>query len=305
MSEHITHIAVYEDCSTMVLETARFCEAFRSCLKSHYDSGMLASGSRGNHLFAVPILESFREQKMDLEPGGEAGAKVAGALGWITHRAADLQMKPTWRSKETDDPDFPSPEMQIYHDAVTFREVYRGGRRSTGSAYELLTPHTLEPGMKSHPVAGMLNVETAEELLSFLFQSEFLSLHQYISSEDDIGTWMNNTIEYHQEFSEDLRMYTEAFTHPDQAKMQKYVTGINYYDPEDPLIRWVRKVQEGKKVSEDELDKAIDTVADQSQYAQALGKGYHFLLDASRYFSNEIEKDQLYDTLQISEVNRF
>ena len=304
MSEHITHIAVYEDSARLVLNTDRFCKAFRACLKNHYDSGMLACGTRGNHHFAVPILESYKDRWEEVREDGDSCAQIAGALGWLTHRAADLQMKPTWRAKTKEDPSFPDTEMQIYHDSVTFREVYSGGAVSTKSPYELITPHTLEKGMDSHDAASFMDVQKVEELVTFLYQKDFVELHQFHKKQTDVGKWMDDFVEYHQEFTEDLRPYIEAFTNPDPEKMETYVHGINYYDPEDSLITWVRNVQHGRDVSGIDLDQALEQAANQSHYAQAVRKGYIFLSAASEFFMNQIEKEELYDTLGIQGDSR-
>jgi len=40
MSEHLTHIAVYEDCARLILNSGKFCEAFRTCVSDQYDSGL-------------------------------------------------------------------------------------------------------------------------------------------------------------------------------------------------------------------------------------------------------------------------
>ncbi len=97
MSEHITHIAVYEDCARIILNTDRFCKAFRTCVRNQYDSGIITSGSRGNHLWAVPIFEKYRDGWKQDEQDVKIQQQIAGAIGWLTHRASDLQMKPLWR----------------------------------------------------------------------------------------------------------------------------------------------------------------------------------------------------------------
>jgi len=304
MSEHLTHIAVYEDCARLVLNTKMFCEAFRTCISNYYDSGMLASGARGNHLFAVPILESYQGLWGSVKGNKEAEMQIAGAIGWITHRASDLQMKPTWRTKKAEDPSFPDSEMQVYHDAVTFREVYSGGKKTTRSPYVLFTPYTLEKGMASHPASEYINVAQVEELVTFLYQKEFVELHQFHKSEKDMDRWLDDFIEYHQEFTEDLRMYIEAFTHPYSAKMETYIHGINFYNQEDPLIRWLRGMQYERDVSAIDLMTALDQADKQSQYAQAIRKGYIFLSSASEFFQGNMEKDRLYDILDIHGNNR-
>jgi len=304
MSEHITHIAVYEDCARIVLNTDSFCKAFRECVSAQYDSGLLTSGSRGNHLFAVPILEKYRDKWEEVRGDQEATQQIAGAIGWITHRAADHQMKPTWRAMEAEDPHFPDTEMQIYHDSVTFREVYSGGRVSTESPYELLKKHTLEENLATHPATPYLDPEKVEEILSFLYQKQFVELHNFHKTTTDVGEWMNQFVEYHQEFTEDLRTYIEAFNNPDPAKMETYVHGINFYDPGDDLISWVRAIQQGEGADETGLPVALEMADNQSHYARALKKGYGYLSAASDYFTHRIEKDALYDALEIFGDNR-
>ncbi len=304
MSEHLTHIAVYEDCARLILNTGKFCEAFRACVSAQYDSGLTTSGTRGNHLYAVPILATYKDQWDQVAGDQKVRQQVAGAIGWITHRAADLQMKPTWRAKLELDPEFPDSEMQIYHDAVTFREVYDGGMRSTNSAFEQLSPHTLEKDMASHPASKLLDEKQVEELVTFLYQKEFVALHSFHDSREDIQQWLDDFLEYHQEFTEDLRRYIEAFQHPDPGKMETYVYGINYYHPEDPLIQWVRGIQNGNDVSHIDLDHALEQAADQSHYAQAVRKAFLFTHAASEYFENRLEKNILYDTLELGPNER-
>lgn len=299
MSEHITHIAVYEDSARIILNTSRFCNAFRQSIENNYDAGMITSGSRGNHLFAIPILESYKDQWDAVKADPDTCTQIAGALGWITHRAADLQMKPTWRSKTAMDPSFPDSEMQLYHDSVTFREVYSGGATSTESEYELITPHTFEGRMDSQASARYLDVQKVEELVTFLYQKDFVELHQFHKKHVDVGKWMDDFVEYHQEFVEDLQRFIEAYNNPDPKKMEIYVYGINYYDPEDPLIRWVRGLQYGEDVSGIDLDQALELAKTQSHYAQALLKAYDFLSAANEYFMNRMEKDKVIEILGI------
>jgi len=208
-------------------------------------------------------------------------------------------MKPTWRAKTAEDPSFPDTEMQLYHDSVTFREVYSGGATSTGSPYELITPHTLEDGMASQPSARYLDVQKVEELVTFLYQKDFVELHQFHKKHVDVGKWMDDFVEYHQEYTEDLRSYIEAFNNPDPEKMETYVYGINYYDANDPLIRWVRGIQHGEDVTGIDLDEALELAKTQSHYAQALLKGYVFLSAANEYFMNRMEKDKVIEIFDI------
>ena len=300
MSEHLTHIAVYEDCASMVMNSSRFTEAFRTCLKNQYDSGMFASGTRGNHLWAIPILEKYRDNWKKEETNEKIQQQIAAAIGWITHRASDLQMKPLWREMKAKDPGFNDYEMQIYHDAVTFREVYMGGKLSTKSPYEKIAPATLETGMASLPASNYLNVNILEPLLTFMWQREFAELHQYVADKDDPDIWIDKFINNHQPLTEDLRIYIEAFQHPDPEKMERYIYSFNQYNPEDEIIQYVRGIQRNTPVNHINLENAVKKAEKQSQYAQALWKGYTFLSAASDFFDNILEKDKLLITLDIT-----
>ena len=60
MSEHITHVAVYEDVRLIKAAKDEFPEIFIESLDAAYDSGLACSGTRGNHLYAIPIIESYK-----------------------------------------------------------------------------------------------------------------------------------------------------------------------------------------------------------------------------------------------------
>ena len=81
--------------------------------------------------------------------------------------------------------------------------------------------------------------------------------------------------------------------------METYVYGINYYDPNDPLIRWVRGIQHGEDVTGIDLDQALEKAKTQSHYAQALHKGYVFLSAANEFFMNRMEKEKVFEILGI------
>ena len=56
MSEHITHIAVFENCARLAIYSSKVNPLFKESLKNYPDMGLLASASRGNHLFSVPLI---------------------------------------------------------------------------------------------------------------------------------------------------------------------------------------------------------------------------------------------------------
>jgi len=296
MSEHITHIAVYEDTARLIAaDSENFPAAFPYSIKNAYDSGLFCSGSRGNHLFAVPILEKYKGQKPE-QLGEKAQEQIAGALGWLSHRASDLQMKPLFRILEDKNhPVFEDNECQMYHDAITFKEVYKGGTVSTGSKYEKLSPATLSHQMKGTPAAEHINVTPTENIITHYFMSEFARL-QNLKDEEDINQFADNIIQNSQNLYEDLRIYINAFQDPEYHKLTAYIYNDNMYDEEDSIIKIVRDMQLFDEYPDSNtLKEALQTSEDQSQYAQALKKGYDFLHAAGRFYNNNMDKSDLYD----------
>ncbi|MFP4060943.1 MAG: hypothetical protein ACLFUC_10715, partial [Bacteroidales bacterium] len=90
MSEHLTHVAVYEDTIRLInADQKKFPKIFIQSVEECHDSGLFCSGSRGNHLYAIPIIEKFKNRKPESFSTRDK-EQIAGAIGWLTHRASDL-----------------------------------------------------------------------------------------------------------------------------------------------------------------------------------------------------------------------
>lgn len=313
MSEHLTHIAVFEDCARLVQASDAFPEAFRESLHAYWDAGLLASASRGNHLFAVPFLEKYRDRWNDRPSDGSVEAAIAAAIGWITHRAADLQMKPLSWEFEARLKNDPSPlgdvdvfddEFEIYQDAVTFREVYDGGRIQPGTPYEPLSSATLAVHMESHPAVEAVDVAHVEPLFAAQVQHDLLLAQSFTTAEKSLEAWIDTFAGRLNGFTEDLQVYITASQPPPNrnqehaTKMVYYIDRVNWYNAADDVIRWARALQRGLPPPATPLDEAITMGRTQSQYAQALHRCYNYLLAAGAFFDHRMEKDVLYDALE-------
>lgn len=58
-------------------------------LVDHYDSALCASGTWGNHLFAVPLLDDVRQRRDARTVRLPDRRLPAAVLGWLIHRATD------------------------------------------------------------------------------------------------------------------------------------------------------------------------------------------------------------------------
>ncbi len=295
MSEHITHIAVYED-SVRIIKAAetRFNPAFIDALNSAYDSGMVCCGSRGNHIYAVPIIEKNRELYGTSRYGKKEMEQIAGAIGWLLHRASDLEMKPMFKKiTELENPILQEEECEMYHDAVTFKNVYQGGKSNTKSAYEYFDESLLAHQMETNEASKHVEMDHFEYLMTHNFVSQWVGLCMFTKQMDDVNQFAEKLVDYSQDLYEDLRVYIRAFNNPEPYKIQGYINNFNIYDENDALIRFVRYVQENEKPHPDiNLDEALKKVENQSHYAKALKRGYEYVGALSDFFDKKISKEE-------------
>ncbi len=301
MSEHITHVAVYEDMvRLMMADKGGYPEAFITSLEKSYDCGLMCSGANKNHLFAIPILEKYKNRNPEGLTRKET-EQIAGSIGWLTHRASDLQMKPVFAIvAEKNHPVFKEDECEMYCDAVIFKQIYQGGRFSSNSPYEIFSTATLEHQMKSNPAAAFLDVGATENLLTHFLMRELVNQQHFIDKTDEIDLYCDLLIEQSQSLYEDLRMYINAFQNPDPQKMIDFIYNFNVYDENDALIKVVRNIQVNKKYpSLVELNEAFNTAESQSHYARSLKMAYEFVISAGKFYDGKISKPEVYDILQI------
>jgi hypothetical protein len=302
MSEHITHIAVYEDCARIIkYSSKRITRAFHEALEIAYDSGMFCSGSRGNHLYAIPILEKNRELYGTDKYGQNETEQVAGAIGWLTHRASDLEMKPMFKKiPALENPMFTEDECQMYHDAVSFNQVYRGGKLNTLSPYEFVDESLLANQMSTNPASQHVAVDYFENLMAHYYVARMVDQCIFTKKLEDVHDFTEKLVDYSQDLYEDLRIYIRAHESPEPFKMHGYIHNFNIYDPEDDLIRFVRYVQDQDKPHPTiSLDSALELAKTQSHYARALKKGYDFVGALSDFFDEKISREKVIELCEI------
>ena len=299
MSEHLTHIAIYDDTYRLVLHADGFHEAFRTSLQNHPDVGLLCSGSRGNHLFAIPFLEETRDQWSSRKDGDGVEEKIAAAIGWLSHRAIDLQVKPMYlKIDEIEEARYSETENEIYHDAVTFDKVYQRGRDASVSPKVHLSEAILADHMQGHPAASLLYVAQVEPMMCAMVQQNLVSLNQFNATAKSPDEWLDKFPDHYQKLGENLETYIEAFQRPDPVKMEKYIHSVNYYNEKDELIRLARELQHKGK-SSISLDDALAKADDQSHYAQGLRRSVQFIRSANAFFEKKMDKDTAYDQVEI------
>ncbi len=286
MSENITHTAVCDDCLRLMSHTPDICDAFKQAAANHLDIAQLGSVTRSTDSFNPGLLNRLRDGWDNWQPKDKPEflrirlQKLAYSLGALCHRAADRTMKPVFAQAAPEDKQSPK-DVSIYHDVFLFREVYKEGIEKPYSP-------------------AMFDMKTDfEEHFRVLFQRALLELHTFIPDRTDAEAWLDKLFAFRQSFYVDVARYAEAYYHPDPEKTRRYITGVNFYDDGDDLIKLARATQAGNTVGEDAVRKAFETGKNESKYAQALGLGLRYLTVANRFFTSAMTLDELKNALDI------
>lgn len=304
MSEHITHIAVYDDTVRLLNYSDRITAAFKESTTKEFDSGWIACGTNGNHLWAVPLLEEYREKYKAGDRSRDTLRKIAAAIGWITHRAADLVQKPLEAILDAEqNPNFNGQEQSAYFDTIAFREVFKGGKYSP-TPFQPMSRAVLEKDMKSHPAAAAFDVEGLEIAFSHFYLGEALNNHEFVSKQDNFEKWFDQFMANKQKFSEDLDMYISGFNQPEKAKTAKYIETIKYFNASDTIMRLLQSIREGKPDRSISIDVAVAATACQSQYSKMVANSFTMISFASDYFEGKIDKSSLYEVINMDQQFR-
>lgn len=290
MSEHITHIVVQDDCVRLARHSPAICDAFKLCLTKHADIARMGAITRSGDKFTVKLLREARARWATRKDGDLVEEKLAFVLGWRCHLAADRQFKPVYRQVDTEHyaANRPSPsDASIYHDVIVFREVYGDGTQ------EPFSPASLDYRLESHPAARTLNVARTEDMMQAMWQRSLLGLQAFTTRENNADTWQRLFFARLEPFEVDVDRYAKAYQHTSPDRMRRFIVDNNFYHAADPIIALARSIQRGQMDRTIKLDEAVKAAATQSQYAQALRRGYLYLIAANEFFEGRIDEAEL------------
>jgi hypothetical protein len=264
----------------VVLVSPLICEPFKDVLSKHLEIARMGGVTRSGGKFVIELLGRYRDAWGEGEPSELVEQKLAFVLGWLCHRAADLQMKPIFRAVDGDCAERPT-DCSVYHDVFLFRTVYGGGH---GEPYA--------PGILS------LDVGELESVLRSVWQRALIGLHTFVPDQEEIEVWLERLFKTRQQFYVDLDRYAEAFAQPDPDKVRRFLEEVHFYEAKDPLIRVARSIQAGTPEVGIDLSAALDAAATQSQYAQALRRAMLYLQAASDFFEGDLDDAALAEALE-------
>jgi hypothetical protein len=141
------------------------------------------------------------------------------------------------------------------------------------------------------PAASLFPVEATEPVMAAHLADRLARLKDF--HQLGVSDWEENygTIsDERQRFYVEVDRYTAATESPDPGRLHQYLLEPNFYDPNDPLLRYAEALRAGEAPA-DNLEAVVDDPGE-SLYAQSLKLGYEFYMASSDYFSGRITEEE-------------
>jgi len=295
MSEHIVHTAVYEDCMNLINISEEICEEFKVAVLKYKDFGQLGSITVSGDRFTFKLLKEYKEKWNTRTPEDRIDLKLAFVLGWISHRAADRQMKPIWRlghiKQISSQQSLKPTECSIYQEAHIFREYYIHDEIFASSIMQ-------QNQCQLSSSIGIKNHDAFVTLARSVLKRCLIETHTLKPNCEDINGWIDRLYDIQQNFYVDINRYSNAVLNPDPQKYKMYIVDVNFFDSNDPVIILCKKIRNGAPVDTAQITASIGS-KNSSHYAKAVALGYNYIKAANDYFKGFIDFETLKDRLDI------
>jgi len=301
LSEHIVHTAILEDCFSLATFSDEIIPDFRDLMTRYRDFGRLGCITVSGDRFTFRLLEECKTVWKGRKPEDKIEQKLAFVLGWVSHRAADRQMKPIWTEpkalgKGTDaDPRLSPTDCSVYHEGFTFREYYSG---NNNFRYALFQDELEKLG-----ISEKVKINEVFSLVQPLILKNLFELQTLEKESENIHDWFEKIALRMQHFYVDINRYVRSAMTPDPEKLNEYVNDINFFDREDLIVKTVIKVRNGGTIGSDEIKRA-NGEEPKSHYGKALKMAYNYVKAASDYYSSDMSIDELKERLDIGKRGR-
>ncbi|MDR1541290.1 MAG: hypothetical protein LBU32_25505 [Clostridiales bacterium] len=277
MSEHIVHTGILEDSFAIAPNLTQIPADFREVMKKHLGFARLGCVTVAGDQFSFRLLEEFRPlwpRRDDI-----LDAKLAFVLGWVSHRACDRVMKPIWNITEIfgrgsdADPSLSPTECSVYHEGALYNLYYKDDPTFRLAIF----PDQLA----ALPGAELFDLKLAGAYVQSAFGMNMLNIQTFPVSNGGQAL-IENVCVQSQKFYVDVTRYAKACGSPEAEKLRNFVTDINWYDADDPLLRLANKLRLGGSSSTAECESALAKPAS-GYYAQALRLSISYIISAADY----------------------
>lgn len=183
------HTAIAADCFRLMQASTEVCDAFKNSTIAYASFARLGAITWGGDTFTVTLLSDIRRRWATRECADRLEPKLGFVLAWLTHRAADRQMKPVFRETDPVEQRTQSPsEPSVYHDALAFRELFDEGNDAP------YRPAMFEDGYPSLPAAHVFDVPAAEHCFRACFKQVLGALHNFQPDRESMAEWLDRLL---------------------------------------------------------------------------------------------------------------
>ncbi|MDA3963142.1 MAG: hypothetical protein PF961_20350 [Planctomycetota bacterium] len=284
MSEHITHTCVAEDIARLTLAHQGIDAAIRDAVTGREDIAAMGGIAMRGDACVPPILEGLRAKTVaGQEWDDDDKDHLAFAVGWMSHRAADRQMKPVFRHYDAAyyAKEIPGPcDCSVYHDAWLFNHRYGAGDTA--------------PFMKDLPKGALEGAEAdVEGMVHMVLRRSLIQLHTLLPLEPAPQPWITGLLKQRQRWRIDMQRYADAMLRPTPEALEQFIDKPNFYDRNDAIIALAEKLQAGESVSTDAIVAACAKPAKKpSLYARILIRSLGYVEAASDCLTGAITIDE-------------
>ncbi len=301
MSDMMTHWAVFDDSRRLMAADRTIEPVFSEVAEHEHDVARLGALTRGGMKWMQPLLTLARDTWSDSASHPEIDRRLAFVIGGITHQACDsvakyllsrhagsewnlahdvLQKNPRARGREHEVDTHHTQEVSAYYDAHVFRKVYLEGRETPFNRLMLAD-------------GGGDAAHALEQFIGTAFQRALLTAHTLSPPPPgDLAAllqWQDSVFSYMQPRYLHMKVWIDAFNHPDPAKQAKYAVETEFYRDDDPAILVARKLHTGGAVSAQEIAEATREGANESMYGQALELSARYLRSATAFWHHRAD----------------
>lgn len=300
MSEYIVHVALMQDCFNIMLRSDYFRDEFKQIIFQERDLGEAASTTMSGDKYSWRIMQDLRNRWKERIPEDKLESKLAFVLGWVSHRAADRQMKPVFRALvDSKTLSTIGNDCTLYNEAKIYTEYYMNQEHDP----YLNTMELLLTDSSAFP----LDLEGTKQFFNGMLRMAFMRMHTMQPSltydVQGIEAWIDNISSLLQEFKINMELEAQIIAHPDPVKYQKYIVDSHFFDDRDPLIIVAKKLRFHESLPAHELD-AILEMEPTCDYAVALYTALRYTRACHDYLYGDLSTDALCDALDIGKMGR-
>lgn len=216
--------------------------------------------------------------------------ELAFISGWLMLRGLDHHLGESYSEAERlADLGNPMnyPEIGIYHDTHLLREF-------------LISKQGKEEALNN---IAQVSADDIADAFMVMGERSLIKIHSFEPDSDDIIGWIERNVKWKRSQDDLARQYAEVYHSPDPALKSRYIDEPRFYDREDPIIKRARSIQNGTVAPIDFDLKAagyvdpIHRFRDQSQYAQAMAKGWFNIKHLNAYLYRVISRNEFMNRL--------